>query len=132
MFLGKLNIEEKVSFLKLAHYLARIDGDFARNEIETIKIYCMEMDIENIEFEEGNFSLEKCLETFKSEESRKIVLMELMALVYSDDNFDKKEKQIIKTIGDKFGFDNNTIFIYEQWSKAMLALYMQGEALLKN
>ncbi len=132
MFLNRLVREEKVAFLELAHYMARIDGDFAENELETIKIYCAEMNIENIKFDSTNFSLEKCLETFKDKNSKKIVLMELMALIYSDDNFDEKERIAIKTISNKFNFDNNTVFIYEQWSKAMLALYMQGEALLQN
>ena len=88
MLLMKLQSKEKFSFLQLAHYLARIDNDFGAREDEIILEYCTEMGIENLDsFDMQNFSLETILRDFKSEASKKIVVLELMILIHIDHNF---------------------------------------------
>ena len=73
MLLMKLQSKEKFSFLQLAHYLARIDNKYGQKEEEIILEYCTEMGIENLDnFDFDNFSLEKILNDFKSETSKKI------------------------------------------------------------
>ena len=46
MLLMKLEAREKFAFLQLAHYLARVDNNFGKEEEEVILEYCDEMGIE--------------------------------------------------------------------------------------
>jgi len=130
MFLNRLKKKEKIAFLELAHFVARSDNDFSKHQQEIIQSYCQEMQINNINYKQKKFSLDKTLSKVKLKESQKIILLEIMALVYSDDILHKEEKKILDYTIKKFGLDSNISLIYAQWSKAMLALTIQGEALL--
>ena len=62
MFLNRLEKEEKIAFLELAHYVARSDNDFSLSQKDIINNYCIEMQIENIEFNVKKFDIKKISE----------------------------------------------------------------------
>ena len=94
----KLQSKEKFSFLQLAHYLARIENKYGEKEEEIILEYCAEMGIENLDsFDFNNFSLDNTLKDFKSEKSKRIVLLELMILIHIDHVFNLNEKKLINS-----------------------------------
>ena len=120
----KLQSKEKFSFLQLAHYLARIDNDFGAREEEIILEYCTEMGIENLDsFDMQNFSLETILRDFKSEASKKIVVLELMILIHIDHNFNINEQILIEKISETFGIKVDDVNDYSQWGKSVAMLY---------
>ena len=120
----KLQSKEKFSFLQLAHYLARIDNKYGQKEEEIILEYCTEMGIENLDnFDFDNFSLEKILNDFKSEASKKIVILELMILIHIDHSFNLNEKKLIQKISDSFGINIDDVNDYSQWGKSVAMLY---------
>ena len=124
MLLMKLQSKEKFSFLQLAHYLARIDNNFGIREEEIILEYCTEMGIENLDsFDTDNFSLEKILKDFKSETSKKIVVLELMILIHIDHNFNINEQILIEKISESFGIKIEDVNDYSQWGKSVSMLY---------
>ena len=124
MLLMKLQSKEKFSFLQLAHYLARIDNKYGQKEEEIILEYCTEMGIENLDnFDFDNFSLEKILNDFKSETSKKIVILELMILIHIDHSFNLNEKKLIQKISENFGIDIDDVNDYSQWGKSVAMLY---------
>jgi hypothetical protein len=124
MLLMKLEAREKFAFLQLAHYLARIDNDFGKSEEEIILEYCSEMGIENIDsFDIKNFSLESTLKNFRSEKSKKIVLLELMILIHIDRNFNINEQILIDKISKSFGLELTNLDDYSQWGKSVAMLY---------
>jgi len=132
MLLMKLQPKEKFSFLQLAHYLARIDNDYGQKEQEVILEYCAEMGIENDEnFHLENFDLKTILQDFKTEKSRKIVVLELMILIHADDKFDFEERNLIGQINEIFKFTQKDIEFYSQWGKAVAALYTQGKLFIE-
>ena len=131
MFLNKLNEKEKVAFLELAYYVANSDNDFSSKEEEVINSYCVEMQIDNIDFDKSKFNLDLTLSNIESAQSQKIVLLEIMALVYSDNILHQAEKEILQTIVNKFQLDSKLIPVYAEWSKAMLSLATQGVALIE-
>jgi tellurite resistance protein len=131
MFLNRLNKEEKVAFLELAHYVARIDGDFAEEERTIIQTYCFEMQIDDIEYDENTFNLENLLEIFQNKMSQKILVLELMALIYSDGYLDENEQNIINHITKAFSMNNALVQIYAEWTKAILAISSQGQLLIE-
>jgi len=130
MFLNRLNQEEKVAFLELAHHIARSDNDFSNLQKEIISGYCVEMQISDIEYDKKDFNLDTTLNKVNSSQSQKIILLEIMALIYSDDILHEEERKILNIIIDRFELNHAIADVYTQWSKSILALTIQGEALL--
>lgn len=130
MFLKRLSHEEKVAFLELAYHIANIDDDFSVVEKEMIKSYCQEMEINDICYDKKLFDLSKVLAIFSNKQSQKIVLLEIFALVHSDLNVDVEETAIVNKMIETFALEPQLAIVYEQWAKAVLAIYIQGEALV--
>ena len=124
MLLMKLESKEKFSFLQLAHYLARIDNKFGEREIEIILEYCAEMGIENLDsFDMENFNLDNILKDFKSERSKRIVVLELMILIHIDHSFNINEQILMEKISNSFGINLEDVNDYSQWGKSVAMLY---------
>lgn len=133
MLLMKLQAREKFAFLQLAHYLARVDNNFGKDEEEFILEYCDEMGIENIDsFDIKSFSLEDTLRNFKSERSRRIVLLELMILIHIDRNFNVNEQILVEKISKNFGIKDKDVNNYSSWGKSVAALYEVAKAYIKE
>lgn len=131
MFLNRLKKKEKVAFLHLAHHIARSDNNFSESQKEIIGKYCMEMQIEDIKFNEKKFDLKQVLSSIKNEQSQKIVLLEVMALIYSDNFLHEEEEKVLNKMIKVFGLNQSLSVVYSEWSKAMLSLFIQGNALIK-
>lgn len=124
MLLMKLEAREKFAFLQLAHYLARVDSNFGKEEEEVILEYCDEMGIENIDsFDMDSFNLEATLNNFKSQRSRKIVVLELMILVHIDSVFNINEQILIEKISQNFGISTKDLNDFSSWGKSVAKLY---------
>ncbi len=133
MFLMKLQSKEKFSFLHLAHYLARIDGVYGAKEEEIILEYCDEMGIENItSFNLNDFDLDKNLNDFKSKESKRIVLLELMILIHIDATFHINEIELIQKITEKFNISIQEVEAYSTWGKSAAILYETGKVFINK
>ncbi len=130
MFLIRLEENEKIAFLELAHHIARSDDDFSDLQKVIINGYCAEMKITDIDYNEKDFNLETTINKINSSQSQKIILLEVMALIYSDNILHKEEKRILDKMAEKFGVSGAILDVYTQWSKSILALTSQGEALL--
>lgn len=131
MFLTKLKKKEKVAFLKLAYHISRSDNDFSESQKSIINKYCHEMKIEDIKYKDKKFDLENTLLKFKSQKSQKIILLEIMALVYSDNYLHEEEEKVLIAMVNKFKLPYSLTLVYGEWAKAMLALYRQGNALIE-
>ena len=124
MLLMKLQSKEKFSFLQLAHYLARVDSKYGPREEEILLEYCTEMGIENLDsFDSENFSLDGILKDFKSEQSKRIVILELMILIHIDHTFQLNEQKLMQQISQNFGINLEDVNDYSQWGKSVAMLY---------
>ena len=132
MLLMKLKNEEKFAFLGLAYYIANIDGEFEKEEKDIIEEYCAEMGIECAEYDADKFDLDEAIKKIKTPKSQKIVLLELMILIHSDDKFHKFEQNIIHNIANSFQISQNRLSIYSQWGKMASSLYAQGKLFLEE
>lgn len=130
MFLNRLNLEEKEAFIQLAHHVARSDNNFSEKEKIVITEYCIEMQIKSVDYHESEFNLVKILDTFKDPEHKKLVLLEIMALVYSDEILHSAEKAILEKIAKHFNLNPSLFTVYKEWAKAALANYALGRALI--
>lgn len=131
MFLNRLTTKEKVAFLELAHYMARSDNDFSDEQKTIISTYCLEMQIEDIDYDEENFNLDETLSKFDTSSHQKIALLELMALVYSDNILHDEEKKILDAMISKFSLNPALSNVYAEWTKSILAITAQGQALIE-
>ena len=124
MLLMKLESKEKFSFLRLAHYLARINNKFGKKEEEIIQEYCTEMGIENLDsFDMDKFDVDSILKDFRSERSKRIVILELMILIHIDHCFDIDEQKLIEKISKSFNIEIDDVNDYSQWGKSVAMLY---------
>jgi len=187
MFLGKLILEEKIAFLKIAHLVAISDGILESNEQQILDQYAQEMNLrdeldnlkggailgnspaiipitstpkmvnaisalisksdtnnyssqENLEDsdffsrkpEDRNFIEEvgNLIPIFKSSISRKILLLEVMAIIYANNQYHPEQEEIIKFILDAFELSPYLVTVYTEWAKTVLSTYKQGEALI--
>jgi hypothetical protein len=130
MFLNELDQNEKVAFLKIAHYAARSDGDFSDDQKNIINTYCFEMQISDIDYDHNSFNLSEILKGITNERSQKIILLELMALILSDDIVHKEEKKVIDLMLNTFSIKEELYYIYLEWTKAILAVSEHGKLLI--
>lgn len=136
MFLGLLDREEKSAFLEIAHHFAWSNNDFSDAQKEVIAAYCIEMQIDDIAYNEGAFDLRATLAKFKDRTHQKIVLLETMALAMADnittlESLHAGEKEVLETMIREFGLSNELAVIYADWTKAMLVLTDQGKNLIR-
>lgn len=59
-------------------------------------------------------------------------MLELMILIHADDSFDFKEKELIQTINESFGFSKKDISYFSQWGKAVASFYEQGKLIIEE
>lgn len=131
MFLNKLDTPAKEVFLNLAHLVARSDESFSDMQKVLINGYLKEMNIEDIDFKEDEFSLVDCISKVTNKDYQKIIIIELLAIVYTDSIMHPAEKEIIDTIVDTWKINSSLVVVYGEWSKSLLSLFIQGEALLE-
>ena len=130
MLLMKLNNKEKFAFLQLAYHIAYIDGELQTKEENIIDEYCAEMGIERVDFNIEEFNLEETLNDINTTYSKKIVILELMILIHSDDRFHELEEKVISQIIQSFNITQEQLSMYSQWGKMVSALYVQGNIFL--
>ena len=131
MFLNSLNKVEKVAFLELAHHMARSNNDFDDIQKSIIGQYCLEMQIEDIEYDEKTFDILTTLKKIDEAKSKKIILLEIMALVYSNNQIDKEEQEVLDIIVNELNLSSALVSVYGEWTKAILAISAQGQALIE-
>lgn len=136
MFLRLLDLEEKQAFLKIAYHFAWSNGNFSEAQQALIAEYCTEMQINNIVYNDTSFVLSEILQVFKTKKHQKIVLLETMALAMADnlvniEALHQEEKYIIEEMLKAFHLSSQIARIYVEWTKAILALNMQGQALIE-
>ena len=131
MFLNRLTTDEKIAFLNLAHHIARSDNDFSDKQKEIIATYCLEMQINDIQYNENDYNLDTTLSKFTNNTNQKIILLEVMALVYSNNMLHQEEKKILDSIIKKFNLNPVLTDVYGEWTKSILSITAQGEGLIE-
>ena len=110
MFLGLLNDGQKKLFLELAVKAAEANDVVTVEEQNVMEAFAREMQIEPVY--NSDDSLDELLEQFCSSSSQKvkrIVLFELLGVLFSDSEFDEKEKLFISSVIEKFGIDESKV-----------------------
>ena len=131
MFLNRLDNTSKEVFLSLAYYISTIDSSYSNIQKTLIEKYLKETNIADIDFNVNTFSLVDCIKEVTNKDYQKIILIELLGIVYNDNIITTTEKDMIDTIVDTWNVNSSLVVVYGEWSKNLLSLYVQGEALLE-
>ena len=123
MFLKLLNVDAKEKFLKLCVFASNSNGFLENEERLLIFEYCREMNLkeEIPELTESFEDLMSEMNDVMSLKEKKIVLLEILALIKCDGVYDKKEKEFMEKIISKFGFEDIALGEYND----LLEKYMQ-------
>lgn len=103
MYLNNLNYDEKCSFIELAQIVSEVDGKISFEETTVINQYLREIGFsENFEFLPKD--LDEIIKSFENSSltNKKIVLFELLVLVYSDNEFCKREEDVVNLLIQAF------------------------------
>ena len=131
MYLNYLEEKEKIAFLKLAHLIANSDNEFCNNEKVIINSYCNEMGIEDIKFNKNEL-IDIISSEFKTEQSQRIVIFELMNIINANGEFKAEEKDIMDILLKEFNIEEKFVANVKQWSDSMTHLVEQGYKLVIN
>ena len=107
MYLAGLEIEKKYMFRELSIHVAKIDGKFSDSEKLVIDAHCLEMRIDNNNYEtelDLDRVLKKIKENFDMNELRMIYL-EIVSVILADNIIESNEKDVLSKISTEFGFD---------------------------
>ena len=103
MFLDVLNKDEKEWFMDLAIKAAEANGEFAKEEVRMLHAFATEMKIPaRIKSERDLDSILKDFVDNSSKKSMKVVLFELIGIIFADSEFDDAEKKFIDTVTNAF------------------------------
>lgn len=120
MYLEKLNYEQRKIFLSLSkEVLTADDSKIDYLEESYLRHLCQEMSLSfNDEMSIDKKNLE---EYFSKNIDKKIVIMELIALAYSNNEYHINQKVYIEEISNYLGFDKNILseieFLIEDFFK---------------
>ena len=88
------------------------------------------MELDHIGFEFKNEILSEIMQHFTDEQTKNIVFVEILALIFADGNYAEEEKMIIKEIKEEFGFSPDKYERYKNWVQRFNELYSEGAKLV--
>ena len=111
MFLSRLNNREKNIFMSLALAVARADGIVLDSEKRMLSDYASEMglSLENPVPEKNFEALLAEINETSSDQTKRIIYVELRALANVDENIAVEEKTLLYSLEQAFCFDKKTI-----------------------
>ena len=115
MFLTTFSLSERKSFLALAIQLVHTDGEFAAIEEQRLRALRRVMALP-ADTDIPDDPISGLPEPFTTRETRAKVVIELLKLAYVDGVFDRRERAMIKDIGERFGLSHDDLSRMEAWT----------------
>ena len=109
MLLNNLNENEKTAFISLCNIFAAVNGVVEEAEKKQMKEYCDEMFIEYDENKLYNYDEIYNVFSKSSKTNKKIVLCELVGLIYSDGIMDDIEKNELMKFAKHIEIDDTLL-----------------------
>lgn len=107
MFLNGLNYKQRKQFLGLAIEILSIDGDIDAEEESYLRGLCGEMALSRTDAVEN--PQHDIVDVFAESSERRIVIMELFGLAFSNNEFHPKQEGYIQDIVEKFSVGQSVV-----------------------
>lgn len=126
MFLNELTKNEKDSFMSLSIHAAKANGILADEEKIMLDAYCKEMELLSFDTDYIQ-SMEAIVDVFAQSDmhTNKIVMLELLGLVYADGEYDENEQSFINEYAMKVGISEDVVYKLTQLIKSYLEILAQ-------
>ncbi len=125
MFLNLLTDRQKASFLALATKVVMADGDVVPEENVPLGVRVSEMG-GSIKAPPEEIFGHPNTDVFDTRKAQIIVILELMVIAYSDQEYHKHEKPIIDALADAFSISAADMKRYEDWAIRQSPLSVEG------
>ncbi len=125
MFLNLLSERQKQSFLALATKVIMADGGVVPEENVMLADRVAEMG-GDIKAPPDEIFGSPNVAVFDDNRSQTIVVLELLVLAHSDDEYHADEKPIIADLAEAFGIPTETLDAYEAWARRQAPLSVEG------
>lgn len=130
MFLNQLSHHQKEAFIELAHMVAKADGVVGPEEESLLSTYLFEMQMETGTYKAKGTSLVNILRQFLDIKGQRIIYIEIIALVHTDQDFSEEEKTIVKELELAFGIKDREREQIFEWLKRINQIYAEGYELV--
>lgn len=121
MFLNQLSYQEKKMFLDLSIHVAKANDVLSAEEKAIISGYCAEMQLPSIElYETEPFETVASYFALADTHIKKIVLLEVFGLAYSEGEFDRDEMKMVKRFAQEIGISDE---VYDELHEAIREYY---------
>lgn len=111
MYLSMLSNEKKHLFLNLEIYMSKIDGEFSEGEKQIIDAHCIEMHIDNNNYE-ADMSQDEVLRQLKETLTRseqRIVFLEIIATIMADDVYHEEEGKLTSRLAELLDINDDGV-----------------------
>jgi len=125
MFLNLLTDRQKQSFLALATKVVMADGEVVPKENVTLDVRVAEMG-GSIKAPPDEIYGAANTSIFDTPQARAILVLELMVIAYSDDEYHDDERPIIHDLIEEYGFTPDQVARFEDWAKRQSPLSVEG------
>lgn len=127
MFVNNLNHSQQSALLYLAYEVAKADGDLHELQMglmDVIKAQCAE------DVEEKEISLNDLPQVFDTEQVKSYLLLELLGVAHSNNDYDLSEKKLIEQYSEALDVSKDKLEKLEKWVKKQLALMEEVKQLI--
>lgn len=134
MYLSYLDGEEKELFLDLAIYAALSNNEFVDKQKKIIDAYCVEMGLVNNSYE-AKLKLDEVLDRIAKKCSKvelNMIIIEILALVKSDDLYDSLEKEFVEKICLVFDISDEKIQKIEVAINQLMGAYEMLNTIIED
>lgn len=121
MFLSDLTEPQKAAFYNIAMGLIYSDEILDINEAELMAKFKSEMDMSNKKIQ-NHKNMEDSLKAFDTKQSKAILILELLTLAYSDDDFNVDESTYIQKIIETLEINSFDFTEMKWWVEKKIAL----------
>ncbi|MBU3826705.1 MAG: hypothetical protein IAA31_04350 [Candidatus Anaerobiospirillum merdipullorum] len=129
MFLPQLARAERVAFINLAQLLIKADDKITSQEETFINYYIYEAKLEASDIDpQAQLDAQLAKLQASSTTVKKIVLVELMALALTDNEYADEEQQFMQKIGTGLGLDDDVIAAALEKTKEFHQAYLELNA----
>jgi hypothetical protein len=131
MFLNRLTVEQKKSFLAIAMKIVGADRHLDPKERRTIEGMRFEMGIWT-ETDIPRGTIEELARPFDTRRSQVILMLEGIALALVDEEFHGEEKKILRALALIFGFPEKEATTMENWVLRYKKLQEEAETMMSK
>jgi len=126
MFMHDLSTTEKEASLALIHALAEADETVSAQEEEALQLFSNEAGID-VNGSLSLMSVDDALEALERQKARVSIMLELLMMAHSGQEYHPEENQFIQQVAEKFNFSKARLIRMKNWALRQVSLVKEAE-----